>query len=134
MQVAASHAPPLTPATPPILRGATAGSGWAGGGCPRPASQTAAPGREALSPDLTARLSDTFPKGSDADAVRAALLAEGFRPTEPCRDDRRIERAGFEQRGGGVAAPYPVSAIVAWKRTETGRVEWVKGFVSYLAP
>lgn len=70
-------------------------------------------GREAASPEFTARLNATFPRGSDANTVAAGLSTEGFRPIGPCRDNPRNERAGFEQRGGSIAGPYPVSALAA---------------------
>lgn len=116
-----------------MLRGATGGSIRTGGGCTPPPT-TPISGREAASPEFTSRLNAAFPRGSDANAVPAGLSTEGFRPIGPCRDDPRIERAGFEQQGGGIAGPYPVSALVAWRRSESGRVEWIEGFVSYRAP
>lgn len=125
---------PLDPVTPPLLDGVTAGSGWTGGGCPLPADSQLAPGREALSPDLTARLAAAFPAGSAADALQDALLAQGFRLDEPCRDDPAIRRAVFVQTGGGLAGPFPIHAVVAWTRTEAGTIAWTKGLVAYRAP
>lgn len=78
---------------------------------PRPTTPIS--GREAASPEFTARLNAAFPRGSDANTVAAGLSTEGFRPIGPCRDNPRNERAGFEQRGGGIAGPYPVSALAA---------------------
>lgn len=124
------RAPPLTPATPPLLQGVKAAGGWFSEGCRDPAAATVFAGlREAVSPDLTTRLASTFPAGSEADALQAALLAQGFRMKEPCRDDPAVHRAAFVQTGGGLA--FPVRAVVAWKRTATGQIAWVKGFVSY---
>lgn len=124
----------LKPATPPLLQGVSAGSGWNSMGCPRPASAPFLPDREALSPDLTPRLAAAFPAGSAADALRSTLLSQGFQPMQPCQDDPAINRAAFSQTGGGLTGPYPISAVVAWRQAATGQVEWTKGFVSYLAP
>lgn len=124
----------LNPATPPILKGVRAGGGWNSMGCSRSSSMRFDPGKEALSPDLTPRLAVAFPAGSDADAVRTVLIAQGFHSIEPCRDDPSVQRVAFSQTGGGLAGPFPISAVVAWKRTDTGQVEWTKGFVAYIAP
>ncbi len=125
---------PLVPGTPPLLQDVRAGGGWASMGCPRPTSPSFASMSEALSPDLTPRLAALFPPGSDADALRTALVAQGFGVIAPCEGDPSVHRAAFHQSGGGFAGPYPISAVVAWRRTEDGRVVWTKGFVSYLAP
>ncbi len=124
--------PPLKPATPPLLQGVTAAGGWFSEGCRDPAAAKLFAGQpEAVSPNLTSRLATTFPTGSDADALQAALLAQGFRMKEPCGDDPAVHRAAFVQTGGGLSGGFPGRAVVAWRRTTTGQVAWVKGFVAY---
>lgn len=125
---------PLVPATPPLLQDVRAGSGWASMGCSRPTSPSFASISEALSPDLTSRLAALFPPGSDADALQTALVTQGFGDMATCKDDPSVYHAAFRQTGGGFAGPYPIDAVVAWRRTEDRRIEWTKGFVSYLAP
>ena len=123
-------AAPLEPATPPLLQGVTAAGGWFNEGWQDPtAEKNFADRREAVSPDLTSRLATTFPAGSDADALQAVVLTEGFRTKEPCGDDPSVHRAAFIQDGGGLSS-FPIHAVVAWKRTTNGQVVWVKGFVS----
>ena len=116
------------PAMPPLLQGVTAASGWTSGGCPPPSRVAAGLGREALSPVLTQRLASTFPAGSDPRGLRAALLSQGFRLLDPCPEDVAINRASFWQAGGS----YRVFATVAWRQTADSRIEWTKGFVSYV--
>ncbi|KMO22135.1 hypothetical protein QR78_07565 [Methylobacterium indicum] len=125
---------PLVPATPSLLQDVRAGSGWASMGCPQPTSPSFASMSEALSPDLTPRLDALFPPGSDADALQTVLVAQGFGDIATCKDDPSIHHTAFRQTGGGFAGPYPIFAVVAWRRSEDGRVAWMKGFVSYLAP
>lgn len=131
-------APPLQPATPQLLQGVTAASGWFGEGCGRPETSVFPSGlREAVSPDLTSRLATAFPSGSDGDTLQSALLTQGFRLKDPCRDDPSVHRATFIQTGlqtglqTSLGSHFPIHAVVAWKQTTTGQIAWVKGFVSY---
>ena len=107
---------------PPLLKGVRSASGWNYLGCRYPSSQKVI-GVEAVSPDLTQRLSMAYPMGSDPEKLRAALLADGFKMLAPCTNEPTIQHASFKQAG--------VTATVAWKLSPTGKIEWTKGFVDY---
>lgn len=123
----------LYPPTPPLLKGASGEGGWWSGGCPafdadgrlRP---HAAPGREAISADLTRRLQHMAPGGSSASALEEALLKQGFRRLSPCEQDPSVHRAVFDQQGGGLLR-LPIFSVVAWK-TEGDTIVWVKGLLA----
>lgn len=126
---------PLKPLTPQLLKGATAAGGWWSGGCPdRPEdAHTRGNTPEALSPELTSRLTAQFPKGSDAAKVWTALSQIGFLEEPPCENDHNIKRATFRQSGGNVlTGPIPMFASVAWRVNALDKIEWTKGSVAYM--
>src|SRR5690349_10159665 len=91
----------LTPATPPVLRGVTAGHGsWASGGCPP--TKFDPPVQEATSPELANRLRARFPPGASSKALIEYLRGQGFRETMHCDNDRSILRMIFDQNGGSL--------------------------------
>jgi hypothetical protein len=51
-----------------------------------------------------------------------------------CDNDPTIHGASFGQGGGGFYGPYPVSAIIAWKVDQAGKVVWTKANVAYTGP
>lgn len=68
---------PLHPTTPPILKNVS-GDGWVwNGGCSS-SNNMFSGSHEALSPELTHRLADQFPAGSDAGLLEQALREQGF--------------------------------------------------------
>ena len=120
----------LTPATPPLLRGVTAGHGsWASGGCPPTRFDPPLP--EASSPELAERLRSQFPPGTPSQVLVEDLRGQGFVATSPCENDKSIHRMIFSQEGGSILPPFPVSAAVAWKEDAAGRIVWTKGQVEF---
>jgi hypothetical protein len=127
---------PLDPPTPPLLINVSARGGWWEGGCPpRNAAQARhmPPSQEALSPELTERLAQQFPAGSDAGRMEGALRGQGFRVSAPCASDPAIHLAEFRQRGGGLFV-YPIFAQIAWEQSDAGRILWTKGHVAFTGP
>lgn len=124
----------LSPETPPLLNGVTAGGGgWWNGGCPQ--SESAPAGMsEALSPELTARLKEAFPAGGSAINLENALRQQGFGKVTPCDEEPSVRTSIFRQTGGGFFGPYPIFAVVAWKQDEEGRILWTKGHVAFTGP
>ena len=124
---------PLEPPTPPLLVNVSGRGGWWEGGCPP--RDSADPSQEALSPELTARLAQQFPAGSDAALLERALRSQGFRIRgRPCPTAPAIRLAEFRQRGGGFSGPYPIFAHVAWEQDDGGRLVWAKGHVQFTGP
>jgi hypothetical protein len=123
----------LTPTTPPLLQGAVASSGWAGG-CPPYASELAFSSPEAHAVQVEARLARDFPAGTPEQALRTALTGQGFKPEASCDNDPTIHRARFFQSGGGLFGPYPALANVAWKVDADGRIIWTKADLMYVGP
>lgn len=126
---------PLDPPTPLLLRNVTAHGGWWNGGCPpRDAAEARlnAASPEALSPELTARLAQQFPVGSDAGLLERTLRDQGFQQVSaPCATAPPIRLAQFRQRGGGFYGPYPIFAQIAWEQNGAGRLVWTKGTVAF---
>lgn len=121
----------VSPPTPPLLSGVTAGGGWWEGGCPARNADEARlrdPAQEALSPELTARLQSQFPVGSDARQLERALRNQGFGPVEACANEPAVRSTQFRQSRDGF--PSGVFAHVAWEE-RNGRVMWTKGHVSF---
>src|SRR5437868_5091698 len=86
----------LDPPTPAFLEnpGSNDGGTWEAGCPPDPAN-------EALSPNLIARLTRLFPRGSEARRLEAMLVASGFRMRERhCPNAPSIRLAEFNQTGG----------------------------------
>jgi hypothetical protein len=130
---------PLTPPTPPLLEHVSTGRGaWWDGGCPPATEEQArinARTPEALSPELTDRLSRAFPAGSNAELLEHALVDQGFTIVRtPCRNAPTIHSAQFRQSGGGFYGPYPIFASVAWEVNAAGQLMWTKGNVSFSGP
>jgi hypothetical protein len=130
----AACAEPLRPATPPLLQGATAGSGWFSGGCPAHDWDITAKYPEAHAPQVEARLARDFPAGTPEQALLAALTRQGFKPDIPCDNDATIHRALFNQKGGGLFGPYAAMAQVAWKVDGQDRIVWTKAQLAYQSP
>ncbi|MFY9260561.1 MAG: hypothetical protein WAO71_08650 [Gallionella sp.] len=122
----------ITP-LPPLLKKATAGSGWSSA-CPpkneKERQMIESSGKLAVSPQVEQRLRDEFPSGSNDELLIAALLAQNFKLGKPCDTDPTIQRASFFQKGTGLL-PYSTIATVYWKVDEQRRIVWTKGFVSY---
>jgi len=131
---------PLRPATPALLRNATAKGGSWLGGCPpandseRVLAEGIARGQEALSPEVSQRLDAQFPPGSSSAKLWAFLKAQGFKETPPCANEKSIRHAVFTQEGGSFFGPYPAWSQIAWKEDENGRVVWTKATLAYTGP
>ena len=127
----------LTPPTPPLLRNVSATGGWWNAGCP-PTDATEArlyePSEEALSPELTQRLTRQFPEGSDANRLVQTLKEQGFDFHSPCKGLPAIHLSEFRQSGGQLFGPYPIWAQVVWEQDDAGRIMWTKGTVAFTGP
>lgn len=112
------------PPLPPLLRGLTAdseGEVWSPGWCGLPE------GKQPYSPELRRRLQALFPPGSDAAAVERDLLSMGFKVVSPCPSVPSDRLAQFQQKG----CPFPMSAILRWRRAGDGTVAKLSGDVFY---
>ncbi len=112
---------------PPILRGASAGGGWASD-CPQPANWPKSP--EALSPELDARLREQFPPGTPADTLVTNLKGWHFEIAESCSEDPSIKRAHYQEPEGWIVF-MPMTANIYWKVGQDGSIVWTKGFVAF---
>lgn len=122
---------PKWPPTPALLKGASAGNGsWNSMGCPPKPGDEHWVARESHAPLVEERLARQFPPGTSAARLSAALAKMGFRPLGACDEDLSIDRAVFQQTGGGILRPT-IWALVAWKVDANGRVVWTKADVSY---
>lgn len=84
----------------------------------------------ALSPELQERLVHEFPPGSGEQRLVLALREQGFILLPPCKGDRSIRSAAFNQHGGGLIWD-PLTAKVFWKVDDRGKIVWTKGFAWY---
>ena len=123
----------LSPPTPPLLQGATASSGR-GGGCPPHPFEVSARLPDAHAVQVEARLARDFPAGTPEEALRAALMRQGFQPETSCDNDPTIHRARFHQDGGGLFGPYPAFSTIAWKVDGEGRILWTQADLMYIGP
>ena len=104
---------PLKPATPPLLKDATAGGQLI---CPPHNSIEESLDRPPRtgSREVEARLAREFPVGSEGRPLAVSLRAQGFSLVQECDNDPTIHGAQFAQEGGGFWGPYPVFADIAW--------------------
>jgi hypothetical protein len=123
----------LSPPTPPLLQGAVASSGWAGG-CPPHANELAFASPEAHAVQVETRLNRDFPAGTPETTLMSALARQGFKPEAACDNDPTIHRAQFNQAGGGLFGPYPALANIAWKVDGAGRIVWTKADLMFTGP
>lgn len=119
------------PPVPPLLHDLQASGGWWTNGCP-PRGRFSGDYRsddEAVSPELTRRIRERFPQGSDAVALERYLLGEGFQISSPCGEHApRVRQAQFYQEQGCL---HPMNAKIAWERAEDGTVTWIKANVFF---
>ena len=109
---------------PPLVQGATSGSGGTGYDC-RTGTEPASDSALAQSPEMTERLRQQFPPGTPTDALRSALLRQGFSVEGPCSPDRSISWAQFRRNGNEVVAN------VYWREGSDRRLIWSFGEVYY---
>jgi hypothetical protein len=121
------------PPLPPLLRNVSAGGGW-WGSCPAETTDEARL-REgqplALSPELSQRLSQSFPPGSGAKRLVDTLQQQGFELLPSCKTDNSIRAAAFTQKQGGGLFSSPLTANVFWKVDGADNIVWTNGFVRY---
>lgn len=117
---------PLRPATPSILRGASAvGGDWEV--CP---IDSLTRNQAAISPEFDVRLKEQFPPGTPETALVQALNQQGFELQRPCGSDDTIRFARFRQIGGGLFT-YPMFAIAVWRVDHNQKLEWTRGMVAF---
>jgi hypothetical protein len=126
---------PLKPPTPEILQKVDASGGWWNGGCPsdNAIKEGIIASPEAVSLELTKRLTQQFPPGSNSSNLRQYLDRERFQALPPCESDPSIKQMVFSQNGGSMRS-YPVFAVIAWKEDAHGNLVWAKGSAAYHAP
>ena len=129
----ASCIEPLTPALPPLLEGATSGSGADFLCNPFPSNMPSkliggTPENVSQSPEIVARLRAAFPPGTSAASLQGALLNQGFK-MDTCPKPN-LKRATFNQTGGG-GILYQAFANVTWKTDASGQIEWATGNISF---
>lgn len=116
---------------PPLLKGASSAGGWEGG-CPRPPEYADLP--LALSPELNARLTNQFPKGSPETGLVAELRRNGFTMSAPCAEDSTIHKATFTEPQHWYGVFFPTSASVYWRIDPGKNLVWTMGFVDHTGP
>ena len=109
---------------PPLIRGATTGVGGIAYDCGRdaiPLSESTL----SRSPEITERLSQTFPPRSSSANLRSSLKEQGFEMMGPCSVDGSVSWAQFRKNGNEVVAN------IYWREDSSGRLVWTFGNVYF---
>lgn len=111
------------PEVPALVQGASA-SGGVGYDCRKAEDPTTLSGL-ANSPELSQRLQEQFPTGSNSDRLEATLVRQGFVLYGPCSPDGNIRWAQFRRNRNEVVAS------VYWRVGVGDKLMWTFGDVAY---
>jgi len=85
-----------------------------------------------VSPELEARLAESFAVGSREGELLETLRAQGFEFLPPCEADDSVRSAKFAQPGAGLSLSGTIAEIY-WQVDRSGNILWTHGFVRYVA-
>lgn len=123
------------PTLPPLLLGVSEGGGSRWGACPARNVEEARlfEGAEPkVSPELEARLAQSFPVGSREGELLETLRAQGFELLPRCEADNSVRSAKFAQPGQSLFSPGTIAEIY-WQVDQDDNILWTHGFVRYVA-
>ncbi len=79
------------------------------------------------SPEIVERLERDFPRGSNSEDLKAALLEMGFKML-PCPG---AFAARFDQADGDESNSKQITSTIVWKADPDGRIVWTTGDIAY---
>lgn len=122
--------PYVEPTLPPLLRDATAASGY-GVLCEPPSDFSTTLELAVQSPEIRDRLINDFPPGSPASLLRSALIEQGFNIQANCSLNKSIHWARFQATGQGANFETIVLGMIYWTEDDRGKVVWTSGNILY---